>query len=225
MATAETTAHGVDALIGRLRAEGVAAGEAEAARIKAEAQAAADALLAEAKREAERLTTDARKAADHYRRAGEDALNTAMRDAVLEMRSGLIAKFEADIEGMVSAETADPEMLKRMILEVVGRARDEVQPGDETAVILPAEVVGSAAIRENPDEIQSGALTGYVIGLTVEMMREGVTLFGSEELGGGIHIVVDDKDIRLDLSDKAIAALLLQHMQPRFRAVLEGVIR
>jgi len=34
-----------------------------------------------------------------------------------------------------------------------------------------------------------------------------------------------DKDISLDLTDEAIAALLLEHLQPRFRAILEGIVK
>jgi V/A-type H+-transporting ATPase subunit E len=29
----------------------------------------------------------------------------------------------------------------------------------------------------------------------------------------------------LDLSDQAVAAALLEHLQPRFRALLEGVVK
>jgi V/A-type H+-transporting ATPase subunit E len=36
---------------------------------------------------------------------------------------------------------------------------------------------------------------------------------------------VSERDVTLDLSDRAVAALLLQHLQPRFRAILEGVVR
>ena len=32
-------------------------------------------------------------------------------------------------------------------------------------------------------------------------------------------------NIKIDLTDEAIAALLLQHLQPRFRAVLEGIVK
>jgi V/A-type H+-transporting ATPase subunit E len=34
-----------------------------------------------------------------------------------------------------------------------------------------------------------------------------------------------DKDITLDLTDQAVADFLLQHLQPRFRAVFEGVVK
>jgi V/A-type H+-transporting ATPase subunit E len=34
-----------------------------------------------------------------------------------------------------------------------------------------------------------------------------------------------ENEVVLDLSDRAIANVLLQHLQPRFRALLEGMVR
>jgi V/A-type H+-transporting ATPase subunit E len=36
---------------------------------------------------------------------------------------------------------------------------------------------------------------------------------------------VADGKLVVDLSDDAVAGLLLQHLQPRFRAILEGIVR
>lgn len=224
MTVPETTSKGVDALIAKLRDDGVAAGQAEAQQLRDEARTEADRIVAQAKADADGYLLQARKEADNYRRAGEEALNTAMRDAVLAMKSGLMAQFHADVKRMVSTATADPDMLKQMILELVGRAREASGKG-ETEVILPAEIVGPSAIKDNPEDIQSGALTQFVLGLTQKMLEEGVTLHASDSLQAGIHARVSGKDIELDLSDEAIASLLMQHLQPRFRAVMEGVIK
>ena len=225
MAAPETTSKGVDQLIARLREDGVAAGQAEAARLKGEAEAHAAEILADARAEADEYLKDARKASDRYRSAGEEALNTAMRDAILTMKTRLMAQFAADLRRMVSKQTADPDMLKQMVLELVGRARDAADAGEDTDVILPAEIVGPEVIVENPELIQSGKLTEFTMGLTQEMVKDGVTLYAADDLQAGIRARVRGKDMELDLSDEAIAALLMQHLQPRFRAVMEGVIK
>lgn len=224
MAAPEATSKGVDALIAKLRDDGVAQGKAEAERLKEDARAEAARIVAKAEAEAESYLASSRKEADTYLRAGEEALKTAMRDAVLTMKSGLMAQFQADVKRMVSTSAADPEMLKQMILELVGRARDAAGEG-ETEVILPAEIVGPDAIKDNPEDIQSGQLTQFVLGLTQKMLKDGVTLHASDDLQAGIRARVPGKDIELDLSDEAIASLLMQHLQPRFRAVMEGVIK
>ncbi len=225
MAEPHPTSKGVDALIARLRDDGVSAGREEADRIRSEAEAEAAHILANAKQEAEAHLREARKSADRYRSAGEEALNTAMRDAMLTLKAGLMVQFESDVRRMVTAATADPEMLNRMVLELVGAARDATGAGEDTDVILPAEVIGPEAISDNPEEIRSGQLTQFVLGLAQEMLAKGVTLYATEDLEGGIRARVVGKDLELDLSDEAIAALLMQHLQPRFRAVLDGVIK
>lgn len=225
MSAAEETARGVEALIAQLRDDGVAAGQAEADRLIAAAQAEADRLRAEALADASQAQAEAMAQTDRYRKAGEEALNTAMRDAVLTMKATLMAQFEIDVQRMVSRTLADPEMVKAMVLELVGRARASVGEVEAAEVILPADVVGPEAIRAQADDIQSGKLTQFVLGLSQEMLETGVTLYAADHSHGGIKARFQQGEVTLDLSDQAIAALLLQHLQPRFRAVLEGVIR
>ena len=86
--------HGVDALIAKLRNEGVAAGQTEADKLREAARNEADKIVAEAKQEADAYLKKARTDADNYRAAGEEALNTAMRDAVLKMKAGLSGPFQ-----------------------------------------------------------------------------------------------------------------------------------
>ncbi|WP_170759135.1 hypothetical protein [Ruegeria lacuscaerulensis] len=217
--------HGVDELIDKLRNDGVAAGQTDAEKLRADARAEAAKILADAKREADEYQKKARSESDSYRAAGEEALNTAMRDAVLTMKAGLTDRFREDVERLVTKEMADPDLLKQMILEVVGRAADEARLDGKVQVILPAKVATQEDIKQNADDIQSGKLTKYVLGLTAEMLQEQVELHASDDTQSGICVRAEDQGVVLDLTDKAVASLLMQHLQPRFRAVLEGVIR
>lgn len=223
----EPVSSGVDALIARLREEGVSAGRAEAGRVLDEARSEAKRLVDKAEAQARDRLESAKKEADAYRAAGEEALRTAMRDAVLDMKATLMQRMSTDVKRLVSQQLHEPEILEKMILEVAGRVRDgaEVSETDELEVMLPETVVGLEEIRRDPEELRKGAATKLVLGLTGEMLREGVTFSASDDLEAGIRIHVKDKDITLDLTDGAIAALLLQHLQPRFRAILEGVVK
>jgi len=218
---------GVDELIAKLRDEGVSAGRAEADSIVGDARAQAKKILDNANADARDRIEVARKESDAYRAAGEAALKTAMRDTVLDMKTALMERFSSDLKRLVSHQMQDPEVLKQMILEVAGRTRadGEVGDADELEVILPEEVVGLEELRVNPEELRKGRLTKFVLGLTGEMLREGVAFSGSQDIAAGIQIQLKDKDITLDLTEKAVAALLLQHLQPRFRAILEGIVK
>jgi len=218
---------GVDELIAKLRDEGVSAGRAEADSIVGDARAQAKQVLDNANADARDRIEAARKESDAYRAAGEEALKTAMRDTVLDMKTALMERFSSDLKRLVSYQMQDPEVLKQMILEVAGRARagGEVSDADELEIILPEEAVGLEELRVNPEELRKGRLTKFVLGLTGEMLREGVAFSGSQDIAAGIQIQLKDKDITLDLTEKAVAGLLLQHLQPRFRAILEGIVK
>ena len=219
--------HGVDALIAKLRDEGVTAGRDEAAKILAEAKAKAKQIVNKAKDEASAYIEGSRKEAQAFQSAGEAAIKTAMRDAILDMKSRLMQRFTSDVKRLVSQRLQDEEFLKQMILEIAGRARARIEAvgADELEVILPEKVVGLEELRDKPEELQKGKLTHFALGLSSETLREGVTFSASDEVASGVQIRMVKDDITLELSDEAIAALLLQHLQPRFRAVLEGIVK
>lgn len=224
---AEPVSSGVDALIARLREDGVSAGRSDAEKIVADARAQAKRILDEATAEAKSKLETAHRESDAYRSAGEQALKSAMRDAVLEMKAQLMDRFSADVKRLVSHDLADPEMLRRLILEVAGRARDRtgLDEAETLDVILPESAVGMEELRGDPDELQKGRLTGFVLGLTGEMLREGVSFSATEDMNSGVRVHVAEKEITVDLTDEAVADLLLKHLQPRFRAILEGIVR
>ncbi len=92
-------------------------------------------------------------------------------------------------------------------------------------IVLPAQVVGLDELRNNPDDLRRGKLTHFVLGLSDDILRRGVSFSVSDQHEHGIRIRLVDKDISLELTDEAIAALLLDHLQPRFRAILEGIVK
>ncbi len=226
-AQADAPSSGVDALIARLKDEGVSAGRSEAEKLVRDARGEAKKSLDKARAEAKQHLEASRKEADAYRAAGEEALKTAMRDTVLDMKSTLMQRFSSDVKRLVSQQLQDPEVLKQMIVAVAGRVRKDADVEDDDAleVILPEAVAGLEELRNNPEKVRKGKLTDYVFGLTGEMLREGVSFSASDEVTNGIHIRMKDKNITLDLTEEAVAALLLQHLQPRFRAILEGVVK
>ncbi len=220
-------ASGVDALIAKLREQGVSKGRSEADKIVEKAKADARKILDKAKKEAQEHLETARKEGDAYQSAGEEAVKTAMRDTVLDMKSRLMQRMSADVKRLTSDELSKDDTLQRMILELVGRARADagLDKAETVEVILPEKAVGLEELRENPAELKKGTATKYVLGLSDEMLREGVTFSASEDVKSGVQVRMVEGNITIDMTDEAVAALLLQHLQPRFRAVLEGIVK
>ena len=90
-------------------------------------------------------------------------------------------------------------------------------------MLLPREVVGIKELRDNPEELE-GRLSEYAKTIASATWREGVVVNTRDDGGRGIRVRLLDDDLEIDLTDEAIAELLLEHLQPRFRAVLTGMI-
>lgn len=223
--TAAQVSSGVEQLLQRLRDEGVAAGRSQAERIVQDAEHRAAWILSQAEEEAQRMRRDAHKEAEHFKRAGQEALKVAMRDAVLSLKSDLEKRFAREVHRLVGGETRKRELLDKLILEVAGQAREQVAGAAHVEVLLPPDVVGLEDLRHSPEELESGALTEFVRYLSQSIAREGFTFKINEEGEGGIRVYLQDQSLSIDLTDKAVAELLLRHLQPRFRALLDGVVR
>lgn len=223
----QAVSSGVSALIERLRDQGVAEGQARAEQIVAEAERRADWLVRQAHGEAERIVSTARAEAEQLETAGEEALRVAARDTVLSMKGTLLEHFADEIERLVARELRDGDFLERMIIEVVGRAREDsgLDGVEEVEVILPRDVVGLEELRRKPEELEQGPLSHFVFGVARELLRQGVTFKAAEDETGGIRVRLVEQQVQVELTDRAIAALLLEHLQPRFRAFVEGIVK
>ena len=224
--TTHPNSSGIEALISRLRQEGVDEGRSEAERIVAEAERRARRILEDAETEAAQTRESAAEDASRFQRGGEEALRTAMRDSVLDMKETLTRRFAEQVRGTVSELTRDDEMLKSMILAVVGRARDEAGGTGDSDVefILPRSVVELDELRRNPEELREGSLAHFAASAAADMLRQGVSFSRAEDDADGIRVALKDEGLVIDLTDRAVAEVILRHLQPRFRALLEGVV-
>jgi V/A-type H+-transporting ATPase subunit E len=219
-----TIASGVDELIGRLRDEGVEEGRARAEKVIDEAEARATWIVAQAREEADGMLEKALLETKRNQQATEEALRTAARDALLSVKAELTHRFTGKVRRLVSDSVSKEAMLEKMILELVGRMRDDIDEAEPVEVILPRDVIGIDDLRRKIGELKEGVLSQFVQAQATDMVREGVDFGISQEDGNGFHLRLSNGEIELDLSDRALADLLLEHLQPRFRALLEGIV-
>ncbi|MCG8363655.1 MAG: hypothetical protein MJA27_10045 [Pseudanabaenales cyanobacterium] len=218
-------ATGVEALIARLRDEGVASGRAQAEQIVSEAQSQAESIVKQAQAEADQILAQARTEAENLERAGNQALEVAARDAMLSLKMQLNQRFTGEVRRLVGTAVQKPELLQKLILEVVGRLREEMDNAKDVAVLLPRNVAGLEELSHNPEELEQGVLTHFTRLIGRDLLQEGITFGVAKDNQGGLRIRLRDQEVVLDASDRAIADVLLQHLQPRFRALLEGIVR
>jgi len=218
-----TISVGVQELIEKLRNQGVDTGRREAGKIVADAEAKAAATIADAEKRAAAIVSKAREEADFITKAGKEALQLAERNAVLELKDYLLDKFSDQIRAVVSHSMENDKLLEAMILEVAGQ--NNLRGEQNIEVILPRKVIGIDELRDNPELLKAGGLLEFAVKRASNMLAEGVTFKVGDANQSGISFRLRDKDIQVELTDEAVAAVLLKHLQPRFRALLEGIIK
>jgi V/A-type H+-transporting ATPase subunit E len=120
----------------------------------------------------------------------------------------------------------DDDVLRRMILALAARTRDAagLDDADTLEVILPREVLGLDDLRRRPEALHEGTLTHFVAAVAGDILRDGVTFRAAEDGQDGIRVKMADSGVTVDLTDRSVADLLLRHLNPRFRALLDGVV-
>ncbi len=218
---------GVEQLIERLKNEGIAAGQEKAEKIVSDAQKRAEWIVKEAELEAERLLKQVRQQSNEFRQAGEDALKLAARDTVIKLRDTLLNSFDQEVARIINEKMTDMELLEQIILSFAATVREKTAMDDSQDILirLPENVSGVEELKQNPEELQKGALSSLARAIASGMLRKGVRLEIDPELQGGIFIRLENEKIEIDFSDQAVANILLAHLQPRFRALLQGIVK
>lgn len=224
---AEFASSGVEQLIDRLREQAVNAGQAKAEDIVANAQKRAAWLISEAEQEAKNIVKKAQTEADALTTAGIDALNLAARDALLRLRDTLLGSFSQEVQRVVGAQMASQTFIEQLILALAGQVRDKtgLDENTEMTVILPENVIGVEELRQKPEELQQGALSHLTAAIAGDLLRNGVRFEISDEIKAGMTIRLEGNAMQIDFTDEAVSTLLLQHLQPRFRALLQGIVK
>ena len=217
MAEPSSSSSGVQKLISRIRDEGVQAGQAEADQLLKDAKTQAAKIISEAKADAAVTREKATAEIEAEKTAALEALRLAARDTTLELRSSIISGFESYVKRLVSAQTADEEVVKCIVLVLAGHAVEEFIK-DKDLLVRVSDSLFEQGERSDPKRARQ-----TVLEITSEMLREGIELVPASDVHGGVRVQVVGEDLEIDLSDEAVSALILRHLLPRFRAILEGV--
>jgi len=214
---------GVRELIERLRDDGVKAGREKASQVLQEAREEASRIVAEAEAEAGKILSRARVKIERDQKACMGSLQMAIRDTELKMEAELKGDFAAHVRRLVSLEMGDREFIKQCILAVAGMATGHlVCEGQAVEVLLPKDLFETDDFGTNLTDEGKERMHHLVLGISGDMLRDGVELSPSENLKRGIRIRLIGEDLELDLSDQAISELLLENLLPRYQAIVRG---
>ncbi len=222
MAEVMKTTSGVQELISRLKDEGVQAGRQKAEQIIKEAREKAAKIVAEAREEADKLRRHAHTKNEAEKLNAQESLKVAVRDTEIELQVGLKKAFESHVKRLVSREVQDEEFLRQLLLCIVTAGAKEIPERECIEVLLSENVLKTTDKGTAVTEEGKARLRNFVFRGTSDMLREGVTLKASSEVSGGITVKLENQDVVFDFSDNALSALILKHLLPRYRAIVEG---
>ncbi len=215
MTTEETSSAGVQQLIERLHGEGLAKGQAEAEQLIADARAKAVEIIDDAKREADEIATSAIHEAERTRVAGEEAVRIAGRDTILRLTDELAEDFVRKLRHLVGHTLQDTEFLRSMILQITSGAVSGEPGGAQNVVVM----VDPTENSELPADQES--LDAFIRSLIGETLQDGLTFEIEESEVPGVRVQAVDGDLEIDLTAETLTALLVKHLSPRFRAIVE----
>jgi len=202
VAEGPTTAAGVEALIRRLRDEGVSAGEQVRDRIITEARAEAERLVVEAHASADALVAAARSQAESDRNAAREAVRLAYRDALMLLRQDVESLFARYVRVAVQETMGAPPAAQALIGDII-----------RTAVALGA---GRAVVLDVPAAVAADeALDAWLRASAGDWLRQGVEVRAGG--AGALRLRFAGDAHELDLSVDTVAGILLDRLQPRYR--------
>ncbi len=218
MADETPQASGVQELIARIRDDGVQSGKEEADRLVAEARREAARLTADAQAQVEEMRQKATAEIESFKHAALESLKMAARDSALQLEAEVLSAFQAHVKRLVAPVTHDGSFIRALTLVLAGRAVDEYLH-DKPLQILVSDLLDGT--DQAGGELEARAREA-VLGISGDLLREGVELIPSSDVEGGARVRVVGEDLEIDLTDEAVSQLLLKHLLPRYRAILEG---
>ncbi len=211
---------GVQELIDKLHQEGVATGESLGEQIVVNARKEAIQILDEARSAADKIIADARLEREKFIENGNTALRLASRDALLRVREACFEEFKNRLKRLVGFTLQDRKFLETLILEVARKAQPE-DSQRRTRVLLPAGLATKEELASEVSNVQPGSMAAFLLGLTADLLREGLSFGVTDDPSPGITIQIVEDDVQLELTDETLTTLLLQYLAPRYRAILE----
>lgn len=192
-------------LIDKIKKDGVATAEAEAAKTIAEAEKKAESIVADAQAKASEIIKNAKAETERMQKASDEAIVQAGRNMLLSFKDSLVA----ELDGLIQAETAKAEtkdVLAKLIPETV-KAWSKNSEASELSVLLgekDLKALESSLTAELKSEISKG--------LEIKL---------DKTLTAGFRIGVKNGAAFYDYSAESLAEMFASYLNPKVAALMK----
>jgi V/A-type H+-transporting ATPase subunit E len=200
-------AQNVQNLIDKLHLEGVEAGRDEGEVILEASKKRAALIIEKAQKEAAAIKDEMHQLIEDEKKASNEAMKMALRDAVLTLKTQLSLQFKAHLQNLISYKLADDTFLEEMLMAIT---RSSLSEKEESLEIIISEI-------EDSKEKQRKLIKS----IASDMFRHKVRLGKTTQKG--IKISLIDEEIEIDLTEEALTDLIYHLLIPRYHELLEGI--
>jgi V/A-type H+/Na+-transporting ATPase subunit E len=196
----------IQALIEKIKSEGVQEAEQKALEIKQRAQKEAEEIIAQAKKEAAKLVADAEAKGKKTEANTHAALRQAARDMLLKLRKEIDATLRRVI-GKTIEESLSPENLSELIIKVLLVYAKQATEGAESVVSL--------------SEKDYKKMKDSFLAKLKEAVKQPLTLRSEGNIRAGFTISFDAGKSSFDFTDQSLVEYLSVSLSKDVAAVLK----
>lgn len=187
----------LDALLEKIRTEGVDKARAEADAIVAQAHKEAGIIVARARSEAEQCKAQAQADADRFQQGAEATLRQAARDVRMKLEQDITALLERTLGGEVDAALDALALVSKLVEEAV----ETYQREGEVKVVAPPKL--SEALK-------------------ARLAQKGeVTVVTDAQMGTGFRVVLKGGRVEHDFTGEAVTQALTALLRPQLAQLLK----
>lgn len=196
-------------LIDKIKKDGVAASEEQAAVILSDAEKKASEMLASAAKKSDDMISNAKLEIARLEKASEDAITQASRNMLISFRDSLIAELNALIRSETE-KTYSSDMLKNLIPETV-KAWSKNTDASALSVLL--------------SEKDLTALESSLKAALTSEIANGLEVKSDKTLSAGFRIGINNGEAYYDYSAEAVADLFAAYLNPRVAALMKNAAK
>ncbi|MDD7611493.1 MAG: V-type ATP synthase subunit E [Spirochaetales bacterium] len=192
-------------LIDKIKKDGVASAENEAAKIVAEAEKNAEKIIADAQEKADEIVKNAKAETERMEKASEEAIIQAGRNMLLSFKESIIS----ELDGLIKTETENAqtkEILAKLIPETV-KVWSKNADASELSVLLSEKdlkSLESSLISELKGEI-----------------AKGLEIKPDKTLAYGFRIGVKNGAAYYDYSAESLSEMFAAYLNPKVAALIK----
>ena len=192
-------------LIDKIKKDGVASAENEAAKIVAEAEKNAEKIISDAQEKAAEIIKNAKAETERMEKASEEAIVQAGRNMLLSFKESIIG----ELDGLIKTETEKAqtkELLAKLIPETV-KTWSKNADASELSVLLSEKdlkALESSLVSELKDEISKG-----------------LEIKPDKTLSYGFRIGVKNGAAYYDYSAESLSEMFAAYLNPKVAALIK----